>query len=163
MHSAHAQLLLRDGLVLHPIRGQQGPALELNRPGSCRRSVALFLGKYRRRHEHETVFVTEAPAGNEGPLAIRLKSERVEFTNTPAESDCQAVLALRSRLNLRLMTFDFAVDESGVSWLLDVNPQGNWLWREMQLSLRIADHIAASLLDTERHRLWYTLLPVDDM
>lgn len=94
----------------------------------------------------ETVFVTETTAGSDAPLDIRLKSERVETKSALAETDCRAVLALRSRLNLRFMTLDFAVDESGVPWLLDVNPQGNWLWQEQQLSLGIADHIADSLM-----------------
>jgi hypothetical protein len=94
-----------------------------------------------------TIFATETPAGSDAPLDIRLKTERIEASSRLSESDCRAVLVLRERLNLRFMTLDFAVDAAGVSWLLDVNPQGNWLWQEQQLSLGIAAHLAAALVD----------------
>jgi hypothetical protein len=95
----------------------------------------------------QTILATETAAGSDAPLDIRLKTERIEANCQLSESDSRAVLVLRERLNLRFMTLDFAVDAAGVSWLLDVNPQGNWLWQEQQLSLGIATHLAAALVD----------------
>lgn len=93
-----------------------------------------------------TIFATETVAGKDTPLDIRLKTERVETNSDIPESDRRAVLALREQLGLRFMTLDFAIDASGVSWLLDVNPQGNWLWQEQQLALGIPARISTALI-----------------
>jgi hypothetical protein len=65
---------------------------------------------------------------------------------TLSAEDQRGVLELRYQLNLRFMTLDFAVDAEDTSWLLDVNPSGNWLWQEQQLSLGIPARIAAALV-----------------
>jgi hypothetical protein len=96
----------------------------------------------------DAIFVTETEAGCSAPLDIRLKKERREVIGSLSENDSRAVLVLRERLGLRFMTMDFAVDEHGVSWLLDVNPQGNWLWQEQQLLLGIPAAIASALVCT---------------
>jgi hypothetical protein len=94
----------------------------------------------------DTIYVTQAECSPADPLDIRLKSGRSEVLGTLSAEDQRGVLELRSQLNLRFMTLDFAVDAEDTSWLLDVNPSGNWLWQEQQLSLGIPARIAAALV-----------------
>jgi hypothetical protein len=99
----------------------------------------------------DTLFVTETTADPSASVDIRLKSDRIERPSSLVDADKIAVLALRRRLNLRSMTLDFAVDVAETSWLLDVNPSGNWLWQEQQLCLGIPAAIGAALIaDTGR-------------
>lgn len=95
----------------------------------------------------DAIYATQTSVETSSPLDIRLKGDRIETVSSLSDKDQQAVIALRNRLNLRFMTIDFAVDVDGVSWLLDVNPSGNWLWQEQQLSLGICSHIVSSLLE----------------
>jgi glutathione synthase/RimK-type ligase-like ATP-grasp enzyme len=55
------------------------------------------------------------------------------------------VRALLGRLRLRYAALDFAVDERGRWWFLEVNPCGQWLWLDERLHLGIAEAIADAL------------------
>lgn len=56
-----------------------------------------------------------------------------------------AVRDLMRRMRLRYGALDFAVDEQGRWWFLEVNPSGQWLWLDERLHLGIAEAIADAL------------------
>ena len=50
--------------------------------------------------------------------------------------------------NLNFGALDFAVDKEGRFWFLEINAEGNWLWRESELELPICAAITNQLLAT---------------
>lgn len=85
-------------------------------------------------HDLDNVDNRLIPNRHEKPYAISADFEKklCEFT--------------RIALHLRVCTFDFAVDLCNEPYLLDVNPQGNWLWQDIDHGLPIANCIAEQLL-----------------
>lgn len=57
----------------------------------------------------------------------------------------EKVIALMHFLNLRFATMDFALDESGTWWLLDVNPAGNWAWLDSVFDGELSKTIISAL------------------
>ena len=48
-------------------------------------------------------------------------------------------------LNLKICTFDFLLDEENLVWLIDINPQGNWLGFNETVDMEISEEIAMTL------------------
>jgi len=58
----------------------------------------------------------------------------------------QKLLELQKCLGLRFGVYDFIVDTAGVSWFLEVNPVGQYLWLERRLGLPVSAGLALELL-----------------
>ena len=69
---------------------------------------------------------------------------RYKIVDTPVEV-AGPVRRLMALLRLRCAALDFAVDQAGRWWFLEVNPNGQWLWIEHATGLPIAAAIAAAL------------------
>lgn len=69
---------------------------------------------------------------------------------TPNDGFREVLLNFHRRLGLFYAAYDFAVNETGEIFLLDVNPAGQWMWLEHKLGLPISAHIAAALADRAR-------------
>lgn len=54
---------------------------------------------------------------------------------------------LRSRLGLATMHADFAVDQGGRWWFLETNPNGQWLWLELEVGIPVSMALANLLID----------------
>jgi hypothetical protein len=69
---------------------------------------------------------------------------RYQAIETPVEV-AGPVRRLMASLRLRCAALDFAVDEAGRWWFLEVNPNGQWLWIEHATGLPIAAAVAVAL------------------
>ena len=85
---------------------------------------------------------------------------RVEALPTPPEVE-HAVLAFARQSGLAYGSFDFAVDNEGRWWFLEVNPNGQWLWIEHATGLAIAAAIATALRRTPETTRPVALVPRD--
>jgi hypothetical protein len=63
------------------------------------------------------------------------------------EDTCRKVLRMQRDLGLAFGAYDFKKGEDGELVFLEVNPTGQWLWAELQARLRIAEAVAAALID----------------
>lgn len=73
-------------------------------------------------------------------------SLRYEVVETPP-SVRRGAAAMLSHLGLRFGALDFAVDQEGTWWVLEVNPNGQWGWIAYHTGLPIAPAIADALCD----------------
>ncbi|WP_418915790.1 MvdC/MvdD family ATP grasp protein [Alistipes ihumii] len=71
-----------------------------------------------------------------------LKHERYEL---PPVVSCQCIAFLQ-RMGLNFGCFDFVVTPSGEYVFLECNPNGQWLWVELETGLKISDAIADFLV-----------------
>jgi hypothetical protein len=69
---------------------------------------------------------------------------RYQMVDTPVEV-AGPVRRLMALLRLRCAALDFAVDQAGRWWFLEINPNGQWLWIEHATGLPIAAAIATAL------------------
>jgi len=69
---------------------------------------------------------------------------RYQVLETPLEV-AGPVRRLMALLRLRCAGLDFAVDEAGRWWFLEINPNGQWLWLEHATGLPIAAAVATAL------------------
>lgn len=58
-----------------------------------------------------------------------------------------ALSQLRRALTLETMHVDFAVDAEGAWWFLETNPNGQWLWLELEVGLPISATLANRLMN----------------
>lgn len=72
------------------------------------------------------------------------KSIRYQPCEVPAEV-ARGVRQLMGALGLTFGALDFAVDEVGVWWFYEINPNGQWLWIEQQTGLPISAALARLL------------------
>jgi glutathione synthase/RimK-type ligase-like ATP-grasp enzyme len=98
-------------------------------------------------------------------LACRIESQALAETSTDWRTngevlDHQEIVVppavgerlrrLRRQLGLRLMHVDFCVDQQDQWWFLEANPNGQWLWLELNAGLPVSHAIAEQLADPLR-------------
>ncbi len=69
---------------------------------------------------------------------------RYQTLETPVQV-AGPVRRLMALLRLRCAGLDFAIDQSGCWWFLEINPNGQWLWVEHATGLPIAAAVATAL------------------
>lgn len=77
---------------------------------------------------------------------IEQEKNNYELTSIPNQIKKKCFKMLE-KMNLKFGAFDFIIDELGRYIFLEVNPNGQWLWLEEQLNLKISNEIMEYLLE----------------
>lgn len=95
-------------------------------------------------------------------FAVEIHSKHLDYRNyedctyrvTEVPRDVVGpVLRMMAALRLRYGAWDFSVDRrDGTWWVLEVNPNGQWLWLQHEVGVPIASAIADALA-TDRHMM----------
>lgn len=98
----------------------------------------------------EQVFAVRIQQFGSEKLIDWRKAEQTSLRHTPYQLDAeleQMCVTLVSRLGLRFGAIDFVVDRSGVHYFLEINPNGQWAWLEMECGLPMTDSLVRVLTD----------------
>lgn len=99
----------------------------------------------------ETVFATSVISSETDPVDVRIVQKRSENVYTLDKKLTTNICRfVKEGLSLRFATMDFLVDKKGEAFLIDINPQGNWLWQELDCGLPISN-VLANKLSTPIH------------
>lgn len=82
----------------------------------------------------------------EGRSPVDGRLDRVRITPTTLDEETQAgIRRYMAASGLRYGAFDFSVDRDGAPWFLECNPEGQYLWIEIETGLPISRAIALAL------------------
>jgi RimK-like ATP-grasp domain len=89
------------------------------------------------------VFAMEEVASTrEGREDIRRDPDPTRRAVDLSEAERQAILRLQDDFGLAMASYDFKRDDEGSLWFLECNPNGQWLWVEIEGKLPISDALA---------------------
>jgi hypothetical protein len=93
-------------------------------------------------------FATSVNIDETHPVDSRLIKQRNENKfDLPTSVAIGLSNLVKNCLTLRISTMDMVIDAAGVFYLLDVNPQGNWLWQEGIFDFELSKNIATGLMN----------------
>lgn len=95
---------------------------------------------------NDKVFAVKIKAYNNIDWRINQEKNEYELTSIPVQIEKKCFKMLE-KMNLRFGAFDFIIDELGRYIFLEVNPNGQWLWLEEKLNLKISNEIVSYLLE----------------
>jgi glutathione synthase/RimK-type ligase-like ATP-grasp enzyme len=75
---------------------------------------------------------------------LHLRKMRHQIISCPDKIQ-QLLIPYLKNMGLNFGTFDFAVDREGNWWFLECNPNGQWLWIELETGMPIAASMAEAL------------------
>lgn len=126
---------------------------DLNSEAAFDDTPTLLQTKVRKSYELRVVvidsfcFATKTLTKPDSNIDSRLANRTNEH---PVDLDESLKLSLTKLTNeglgLRVCTYDLIADRNAELYLVDVNPQGNWLWQDIKHGLPIANRIALQML-----------------
>ena len=92
------------------------------------------------------VFPVKIVSYNNVDWRVNQEKNKYILESIPKEIEMKCFKML-NLMNLKFGAFDFIVDKTGKYIFLEVNPNGQWLWLEEILNLKISDEILSFLLE----------------
>jgi hypothetical protein len=84
------------------------------------------------------------------PLDWRLQPDRRWGPYALSDDLQERCRALVAALGLRFGGIDLAIDDDGIAWFLEINPNGEWGWLAQQAKLPIVERLCDALTNCER-------------
>jgi hypothetical protein len=87
-------------------------------------------------------------------LDIRVHGlENIEYTPTEISKDLsQKIFGILNHFHLPFSSMDLLVDNTGKKYFIDLNPNGQWLWLELQTGVIISDLFTEMLINQKMPR-----------